>query len=278
MQTIDGRKIRDEILAGIKDEVSKISFRPVFCDVLVGEDEVSMQYIRMKKKYAESVGMEFREANFSGNISTEDLIKEINILNKEKNMCGIIIQLPLPLHIDTQKVLDVIDPDLDVDCLGKERSDRFYAGEIEFGFPTAFACLKLLESINLSLKNKNVVVLGQGKLVGRPVTALLKHSGHFANIVMSRTENQSEIIKKADVIISGIGKGAYIKGDMIKQGAILIDAGTSEEGGGIVGDVDFESVKDVASFVSPVPGGVGPVTVAMLFKNVLEVAKSKTCG
>jgi 5,10-methylene-tetrahydrofolate dehydrogenase/methenyl tetrahydrofolate cyclohydrolase len=134
--------------------------------------------------------------------------------------------------------------------------------------------MAILESLNIDLKNKKIVVLGQGLLVGKPVTALLKSKGFSPFIVTNKTKNKKEIIKNADVIISGIGQGKYITGDMIKKGVVLIDAGTSESGSGLVGDVDLESVKDVAGYVSPVPGGVGPVTVAMLLNNVLTVAKS----
>jgi len=289
MYIIDGKKIRDEILAKVKKEVASLSFRPIFCDVLVGDDKVSMQYVKMKAHYAETVGIYFHNANFSSSITTEDLIKEIEILNKMENMCGIIVQLPLPETIDRRAILDAIDPELDVDCLGTVASEKFYAGNISLGFPTALACMTLLDSLNFDinpltmLRTRKIVVLGQGDLVGKPVTALLKFRGLNPNIITSKTEGKEKIIKEADIIISGTGKGSYITGNMIKKGAILIDAGTSEEISGlpsgqgrvnIVGDVDFESVKNVAGFISPVPGGVGPVTVAMLLNNVLNVAKN----
>ncbi|MDD5721535.1 MAG: bifunctional 5,10-methylenetetrahydrofolate dehydrogenase/5,10-methenyltetrahydrofolate cyclohydrolase [Candidatus Pacebacteria bacterium] len=280
MTIIDGKKIRNEILEKVKTEVKELSFKPVFCDVLVGEDPASLQYVQMKGRMAESVGISFHKANFPASITTSELIKEIEILNKVQNMRGIIIQLPLPEHIDKQTALNGIDPKLDVDCLGTVASEKFYSGETAVGFPTALACMALLDSLNLDLKGKKIVVLGQGLLVGKPVTALLKFRGLDPIIIRSKTENKEELIKQADVIILGIGKGKYITGGMIKQGAILIDAGTSEDVGllgtrkNIVGDVDFESVKDVAGYVSPVPGGVGPVTVAMLLNNVLTVAKS----
>lgn len=282
MQTkiIDGKKIRDEILEKIKKDVAVLSFKPVFCDVLVGENPASMKYVEMKGRMAEAVGISFHKANFPLSITTEELVEEIKKLNKVPNMCGIIIQLPLPSQIDRQIVLDSIDPKLDVDCLGNIKSENFYSGQgdkNELGSPTAFACMELLDSLNFDLNpptgGKNIVVLGQGILVGLPVGALLRFRGINPVVVASATENKKEIIKKADIIISGMGQGKYIKGDMIKEGAVLIDAGTSESEGGLVGDVDFESVKNIAGYVSPVPGGVGPVTVAMLLNNVLKVAK-----
>jgi 5,10-methylene-tetrahydrofolate dehydrogenase/methenyl tetrahydrofolate cyclohydrolase len=190
-------------------------------------------------------------------------------------MCGIIIQLPLPEHIDRRVVLDAIDSHLDVDCLGTEASEKFYKNDNPVGFPTALACMALLDSLNIDLVGRNIVVMGQGDLVGRPVTTLLNFRGLNPSVIRSKTENKEEIIKNANVIISGIGKGNFITGDMLKPGVVLIDAGTSEDSGSIIGDVDLESVKDLASYVSPVPGGVGPVTVAMLLNNVLTVAKSR---
>ncbi len=275
MEIINGRKLRDDILAQIKKEVALLPFVPVFCDVLVGEDPSSIQYVKMKAKTAEAVGIKFHNASFPSEITTEELIKEIKNLNNFPHMCGIIVQLPLPAQIDRQAVLDAIDAYLDVDCLGTLASEKFYSGLTagEGGFPTALACMALLDSLNLDLNRKNIVVLGQGALVGKPVAALLKFRNLNPKIITSKTENAKELIKAADVIISGIGKGKYITGDMIKIGAVLIDAGTSEDSGAIVGDVDSESVQGVAGYLSPVPGGVGPVTVALLLNNVLTVAK-----
>lgn len=282
MTIIDGRQLSKDILAKIKKEVALLDFQPVFCDILVGDNPSSVQYVRMKAKTAESVGMKFHNASFPSDISTEDLLKEIKILNKIENMCGIIIQLPLPESIDKRAVLDAIDPHLDVDCLGTVASEKFYKGEIATGFPTALACMAILDSLDLDLADRRIIVLGQGELVGRPTSALLRFQGFSPTIITSKTPNKEELIKQADVIISGIGKGKYITGGMIKSGVVLIDAGTSEDSSppsgqgrvNIVGDVDLESVRDVAGYVSPVPGGVGPVTVAMLLNNVLIVAKN----
>ncbi len=275
MQIIDGRKIRDNILENIKKEVELLSFVPVFCDVLVGEDKVSEQYVRMKDKTATSVGIKFHNARFPATITTEKLIEEIKVLNNIPNMCGLIVQLPLPENIDIKKVLDAIDPDLDVDCLGTIASEKFYQNISHLAPPTASACVAVLKSLNIPLENKKIVVLGNGELVGRPVSALLKSLGFEVNTITRNTENKEMILKNADVVISGMGNGKYINSLMIKENAIIVDAGTSESGSGIVGDVDIESIKDMQGFISPVPGGVGPVTIAMLLQNVLTVAKNK---
>jgi len=284
---IDGRKLRDEILVKIKKQAVSLSFQPIFCDVLVGNDPVSVQYVNMKAKTAESAGIKFHRADFPETISAKKLISEIKKLNEVPNMCGIIVQLPLPESLDSRQILDAIDSRLDVDCLGTIASEKFYNGEINLGFPTAFACMVILDSLKLDLSNKKIVVLGQGDLVGKPVAYLLRLRRFSVDTITRKTptrnassiadaggENKETLIKNADVIISGMGNGKYIAGNMIKKGAVLIDAGTSESNAGIVGDIDLESVKDVAGFVSPVPGGVGPVTVAMLFNNVLTVAKN----
>ncbi len=275
MEIINGRKIQEEILANVAKQVATLGFQPVFTDVLVGEDPASAQYVRMKAKMAEKVGIHFHNSDFPASISTEELVKEIQKLNTVPNMCGIIIQLPLPASIDKRVVLDAIDSKLDVDCLGTSASTEFYGGNVKLGFPTAMACMFILDSLNLDLKNKNIVVLGQGDLVGKPVTALLQFLGLVPHIVTRKVENKEQLLKEADVIISGIGQGKFLTGDMVKEGVVIIDAGTSESTSGIVGDVDLESVENVASYVSPVPGGVGPVTVAMLLQNVLNVAKTK---
>lgn len=291
MQIIDGKKLRGEILSEVKKEVAKLPFVPVFCDVLVGDNPASVQYVQIKAKTAEMVGIHFHKATFPVSISTEDLIKEIKILNKVENMCGIIVQLPLPESIDKTAVLNSIDPHLDVDCLGILASEKFYNdydSQKDLGYPTALACMALLDSLSLDLKGKVIVVMGYGILVGKPVTALLKFRGLNPIIVRSKTparnaygeavaggENKEYLLKQADIVISGMGKGKYITGNMIKYGAVLIDAGTSESNGSIIGDVDLESVKNIAGYLSPVPGGVGPVTVAMLLNNVLKVAKNR---
>ncbi|HLP86930.1 MAG TPA: bifunctional 5,10-methylenetetrahydrofolate dehydrogenase/5,10-methenyltetrahydrofolate cyclohydrolase [Candidatus Paceibacterota bacterium] len=275
---IDGRKIKDEILEEVKAGVLALPFAPVFCDILVGNDMSSIQYVKMKAKIAESVGIKFRSAEFPEETSTDELIEEIENLNKVPHICGVIIQLPLPNHIDKRKVLDAIDPKLDVDCLGITNSEKFYNNEGDIGFPTALACIKILDSLNINpdvLTTKNILVLGQGNLVGLPVTHLLKSRGLKVTTVNSKTENSNELIKNADIIVSAIGKAKHIKGEMIKEGVVIIDAGTSEDDGAVIGDVDLESVTGVASALSPTPGGVGPVTVAMLLKNVLQVAKNK---
>lgn len=272
---IDGKKIRDNILEEVTQGVKNLPFQPVFCDVLVGSDPVSEQYVRMKAKKAESVGIHFHNAQFPDTITTDELIQEIHKLKDIPDMCGLIVQLPLPKHLDKDQILNAIDPSIDVDCLGEEASNIFYNQSIKLAYPTALSCMTLLDSLNIDLKDKKIAVIGQGQLVGKPVVHLLRIRGLEPSIIVRNTLDQENIMKDSDIIISATGSGRIITGDKIKQGAILIDAGTSESNGSIVGDVDLESVDGIASFVSPVPGGVGPVTVAMLLLNVLKVAQTR---
>lgn len=272
---INGRTIRNEILEQVRLGIKELPFQPVFCDVLVGDDPASEQYVRMKAKNAESVGIHFHNAHFPSTITTDELVAEIHKLNQVPNMCGLIVQLPLPKYLDKDQVLNAIDPSIDVDCLGREASRIFYTQSTDLAFPTALSCMKLLDSLNLDLSDKQITVVGQGQLVGKPVAHLLRVRGLEPAIVIKDTTNKDDIIKNADIVISGTGAGKILTKDKIKQGAVLIDAGTSESNGSIVGDVDLDSVQGFASAVSPVPGGVGPVTVAMLLSNVLQVAKNK---
>lgn len=275
MILIDGRKLSRQILDNIKIEVPKLPFKPVFCDILVGNDPASAQYVRMKANKAEKVGFKFRQADFPADIKTADLVEEIKKIGSEPNMCGLITQLPLPPSLDKSAVLNAIDPAIDVDCIGRVNSERFYSGRPYIIFPTAAAVMALLDSVGQDLSGKKIAVAGQGELVGKPVKFLLEQRGLAVEIVRRATVNPEEILKSADVIISAVGKPKLITAGKIKPGAIIIDAGTAESDGGIVGDVDTESVQNKAAYLSPVPGGVGPVTVSMLLSNVLEVAKNK---
>ncbi len=273
---IDGRKIAEEILFDIRRQAEGLPFTPVFCDVLVGDDPASAQYVRMKNQTAQRAGINFLKAEFPGNISTAELVKEIKRLSREPDLCGLIVQLPLPGGLDKQRVLNAIDPRVDVDCIGSVNEKRFYGAGDFLDYPTAAAILKILDSLGRNFAEKNFLVLGQGQLVGRPVSRLLKRRGYFVDTATRATENIAALLEKADVVITAAGSPGFITGGMIKPGAVVIDAGTSEaQAGGIVGDVDFASVSRVAGAVSPVPGGVGPVTVACLLANVLKVAKNK---
>lgn len=276
MLVIDGKKIAKEILINITQETAHLPFVPIFCDVLVGSNPVSSQYVNMKAATAERAGIKFLKAEFPESISTEELVKEIQQIGQTKDLCGLIVQLPLPEHIDKTKVLDAINPLVDVDCIGSVNKKLFYSNEAVLKYPTAEAILRLLDSTNLNLAGKNFLVIGQGQLVGLPVAHLLQQRRLNVKTATSLTENLNEMLQQADVVVSAAGRPGLVVGQNLKPGAVIIDAGTAEAtAGGIVGDVDFSSASKVAGFISPVPGGVGPVTVACLLENVLQVAKTK---
>ncbi len=273
---IDGKAIAQKILMRLETEVANLPFRPVFIDCVVGDDPVSLSYVRIKGKTAEKLGMEFKIAQYPATISTEALIDELTTLQGDARLCGLIVQLPVPEHIDKQAVIDAIKPELDVDCIGTVNMNAFYANEpSQITLPTAGAVIELLQSIDVSLAGKSIVVVGQGELVGRPVTQMLRAQNLEPNIADASTTNLAELLSDADIVISGTGQPNLITGSMIKDGAVVIDAGTAESNGGIVGDVDFASVEPKAAYVSPVPGGVGPVTVAKLLENVAVIARRK---
>lgn len=274
MEIIDGKKIAQEIFDKLQLRIQALSIKPILCDVLVGSDPVSLSYVNIKKRKAEQVGLEFKLAQFDEHISNEDLISEIQKLNSLPNICGLIVQLPLPTHLDKQKVLDSISERIDVDVLTKMKSEQFYQGHARLIPPTASAIMYLLETSEVDLRNKNILIVGHGDLVGKPIAYLLKQKGLSVKVADGQTQDLSLLTKEADVIISGTGVPKLITASMLKPGVIIIDAGTAESGSGIVGDVDFEGVSSVASLISPVPGGVGPITVAKLLENVVMVAES----
>lgn len=272
---IDGKQIAEKILINLKQRIASLPQPPLLCDVLVGTDTVSESYVNIKKKTSERIGAKFEVFHLSENIGQQNLVDEVMKLQERLELSGLIIQLPLPAGINKQFVLDEINPRFDVDCLGSVNGRLFYSGKARMNPPTAGAIVAILDSLPIELKDKQILVIGQGELVGLPITYLLKQKGFAVSVADRATQNLNELTKNADVIISGTGQGGLLTGDMIKPGSVVIDAGTSESGAGIVGDVDFATVNPVAAYVSPVPGGVGPVTVAKLLENVIIGAENK---
>lgn len=271
---IDGKKIAEEILLKVKSETASLPKRPVFCDVLVGEDAVSKSYVNIKGKKAAEVGMDFLPVFLPAEIGQKALEEKIAALNSTPNLCGLIIQVPLPDALQEKPVLNAVLPEYDVDCMGEQNQGLFYSGKPRFLLPTAAAIMEIFKILKID-KHKKVVVIGQGELVGRPVAFLLRKQGYMVTTADKKVLDLKALCLSADVIVSAAGSPGLVKGAMVKPGAVVVDAGTSESGGGIVGDVETESVAQVAGFLTPVPGGVGPVTVAMLLSNVLLSAKQK---
>jgi methylenetetrahydrofolate dehydrogenase (NADP+) / methenyltetrahydrofolate cyclohydrolase len=265
-QIIDGKVIADKILNQLKPEVEQLKFRPLFCDILVGVDPVSLSFVKIKGRRAEEIGLDFRLVQLAEGIGTKDLIREIEALEQEPNLSGLIVQLPLPNQIDQARILKTIRPEFDADCL---------SGASKLIPPTAGAIIEILDFLELDLTRQKILIVGHGELVGKPVKKILEDRGHIVQVADRSTNDLFDLTKAADIIISGAGQPNLITGDMIKPGAVLIDAGTAETEGGIVGDIETNSVKTKAAFFSPTPGGVGPVTVAKLLENVVKLAKMR---
>lgn len=270
---IDGRALAKNIYNSLTKRVARLPFQPVFCDVLVGNDPASIQYVRMKARAAERLGIAFLHAEFPQSISESDLIEEITRLNTTPHLGGLIVQLPLPASCNRDIVLNAIDGRVDVDCLTHTNLNLFYSGKSILLPPTPAAVLAVLDSVLSPDATPHCVVIGQGELVGRPVTYLLKARGWDVIEITTETLCPEQLASKADVIITATGRPGLLTKDWVKEGAIVIDAGTAENAGSIVGDVDSEAVASVASFLSPTPGGVGPVTIAKLLENVVLVAE-----
>ncbi|MCL5008807.1 MAG: bifunctional 5,10-methylenetetrahydrofolate dehydrogenase/5,10-methenyltetrahydrofolate cyclohydrolase [Patescibacteria group bacterium] len=271
---INGKQIADTILSQIKQEVAAMPFQPVFCDVLVGNDSVSASYVKIKGKKAVEAGMKFLPVLLPGDISQKALEAKIRELNLLPGLCGLVVQLPLPQGLAERPVLDTVLPACDVDGMGWRNQELFYSGQAAMVMPTAAAIRAIFETLQIDI-HKQVVVVGQGELVGRPTAFLLKKMGYSVKTADRSVGDIKALCLEADVLVSATGTPNLITGDMVKAGSVVIDAGTSESGGSIVGDVDAASVGPVAGFLTPVPGGVGPVTVAMLLSNVLACAKEK---
>ena len=275
MILLDGKKLSGKILLELKEEVTGMGKKLRLAVVVVGENPVVRKFIEQKKKFGESIGIDVRIYPFDEKITTNELRKRMSeIVHEEKNT-GVIIQLPLPSQINTQYILNSITPEKDVDVLSSRALGNFVSGKSQIMPPVAGATRALLEEYGIDYKNKNIVIVGAGNLVGKPVALWLLYEKVTFGVVRSNTQNPQEFLKYADILISGVGRPKFITGDMVKKGVVVIDAGTSESEGKLVGDVDFDSVAPKASFITPVPGGVGPVTVAILFKNLFTLAKEQ---
>ena len=274
---LSGEKIARQILSDLKKKKARKKLSLVV--VQVGGNKVSLKYVAEKEKAAKELNVSFRLVNLSLNISQTKLEQEIKKMGKDKKVSGIIVQLPLPRRFNTQRVLDFIPSKKDVDVLSSVSFSDFALGKLPILPPTVGAISLLLKKAKKNLVGAKVVVVGAGRLVGLPTALWLTQQGASVLMVQKGTRNIPQIIAKADIVISGVGKPGLITGKMIKKGAVVIDAGTSVEGGpstglrasSTKGDIDFESVSKKAGFLSPVPGGVGPLTVACLFNNLFSL-------
>lgn len=269
---LDGKKLSEKIASELKKEVAKLNKNLTLGIVLVGKNESSKNYVEQKKKLGKQIGVEIEIFNYPEAISTRKLREEIGKISKKTRINGLIVQLPLPKSINTQYILNAISPKKDVDVLTRELAGRLYLGISHILPPTTAGILKLLDSYKIEIKSKNITVVGFGKLVGQPISTALAQRGATITVVNEFTKDKKIFLKNADIVISGVGKVNIINKKMLKRGVIIIDAGITYINNKIVGDVN-EDVKKVAKYITPVPGGVGPMTVVMLFSNLIELSK-----
>ena len=267
---IDGKQVADKFLDDVKNKVKNMKEKPGLAIVLVGNNPASEIYVNFKEKKAKEVGFYFERYNLNENASQNELLKLIDSLNQNRKIHGMIVQLPLPKHIDEKLVVDSILPHKDADGFTPVNLGNLVNDDNRLLPATARACMELIKSTGEKIEGKNAVVVGRSTIVGKPTALLLLQENATVTICHSKTKNLAEFTKNADILVVAVGKPKLIKKDMVKKGAIVIDVGISRTPSGIVGDVDFENVKEIAGYITPVPGGVGPMTIAMLLDNTLK--------
>lgn len=280
-ELIDGRKVSEDTRQEISDKVSKLKEEkgviPGLAAVLVGDNPASDIYVRNKRKACEKAGMYSEEHRLSGETSEDELLELVNRLNNDEKIHGILVQLPLPDHIDDSKILRAVSPAKDVDGFHPENVGLLVSGNPRFVSCTPYGIIKMLDYYGIDPKGKEAVVVGRSNIVGKPVSMLLLHRHATVTICHSRTRDLGEVTRRADILVAAIGRANMITEDMVREGAVVIDVGINrKEDGKLTGDVDFEKVSQKASYITPVPGGVGPMTITMLLWNTLESATMAT--
>ncbi len=270
---IDGKKIASRILTNLQSSILNLKTKPKFAVIYVGSDKPSKTYIMRKREAAKKVGIDFELRQYPTKITNKQLTAELNKIQKDKTLSGLIIQLPIPKHLNTQKLLDCVKPGLDVDCLNSQHVETQNFASLHILPPTPAAILKILKHLKVNLKKAKFTIVGMGKLVGEPLVEILRARDADVLTCDKNTKDTKKRCLQADVLITAVGKRNLITADMVKKGAIVIDAGASFYNHKMYGDVDFNAVSKKASRITPVPGGVGPITVAMLLKNVYETSR-----
>ena len=274
---LDGKKLSEEILENLKREIKKRNLKLRLAVVQIGDRAVggwrpvSQIFISQKKKACERVGIDFKLCKLPAKISVPELKKEIEKIIKNPANSGVIIQLPLPKEFFPEAFLNLIPEEKDIDVLSEKSLGKFYQGTLKILPPTVQGILYLFKNYKIELKGKNVVIVGAGRLIGNPLALRLLQEKATVSVLNEFTKDAPSFTKKADILISGVGKPNLITGGMVKKGVMVIDAGTSIKKGKLMGDVDFKSVSKKASYITPVPGGVGPMTVACLIENLVEL-------
>ena len=279
MKILDGKAVSLKVKESVKvraDELKKFGIEPTLAVVLVGEDKASQTYVRAKEKACNEYGIKSVAHRLSENTTQNELLALINVLNLDDSIHGILVQLPLPRHIDTNVVLAAIDPRKDVDGFHAVNVGKLVSGLEGFVPCTPLGVMEILKEYGIDVAGLNAVVIGRSNIVGKPMANLLLNASATVTVTHSKTKNLKEICKNADLIVAAIGKPFFLKADMVKDGAVVVDVGINRlDDGRLVGDVDFDEVAPKCSYITPVPGGVGPMTIAMLLNNTILAAQAK---
>ena len=277
-EIIDGKALAKKIRKELKKEVGELKpngITPKLAVIMVGDNSASQVYVRNKSKACEKAGIEFEEFLFDKDTTEEKLLDTIDMLNKDESVHGILLQSPVPKHINIQKAFEKISPKKDVDGFNAVNVGKLSIGQDAFISCTPYGIIKMLEEYNIETEGKHAVILGRSNIVGKPMIQCMLNKNATVTVCHSRTKNIDEMIRNADILIAAIGKPKFVTEDMVKDDAVVIDVGINRmEDGTLCGDVDFENVSKKASYITPVPGGVGPMTIAMLIYNVVKAAKN----
>jgi len=282
MELLKGKEVAQKTREKLKEEVAELKekgINPKLAVIMVGDDSASQIYVRNKSKVCNEIGIEFDEYLLPEKTKQKELLELIEKLNDDKTINGILLQSPIPQHLDINEAFRTISPEKDVDGFHPTNVGKLVLGQDTFISCTPLGIMKIFEDYNINLEGKNAVVIGRSNIVGKPMSQCLLNKNATVTICHSRTKNLPEITKQADIVVAAIGKPCFVTADMVKEDAIVIDVGINRgEDGKIKGDVDFENVKEKASYITPVPGGVGPMTIAMLMTNVVKAAKEQNNG
>lgn len=277
---INGKEISARVKAEVAKEteqLAELGITPGLAVVIVGDDPASRVYVNNKKKACEEVGFYSEEYALPAETTQEELLELVEKLNNKCDIDGILVQLPLPKHLDEKTVIEAISPLKDVDAFHASNVGRIMIGDYKFLPCTPAGVMELIKSTGIEVSGKNCVVIGRSNIVGKPMAMLLLHQNGTVTVCHSKTQNLKEICSSADILVSAVGKAKFVTADMVKDGAVVIDVGMNrDENGKLCGDVDFAQVEPKASYITPVPGGVGPMTIAMLMRNTLTAAKENS--
>lgn len=276
---LDGKQIAKDYRQGLQNQVEALKekgFTPKLSVILVGNDGASQSYVRSKKKAGEKIGMISEIVHLEETATEEEVLNELNRLNNDDSVSGILVQVPLPKQVSEQKILEAINPDKDVDGFHPINIGKLYIDEQTFVPCTPLGIMEILKHADIDLEGKNAVVIGRSHIVGQPVSKLLLQKNASVTILHSRSKDMASYLKDADVIVSAVGKPGLVTKDVVKEGAVIIDVGnTPDEDGKLKGDVDYDAVKEIAGAITPVPGGVGPLTITMVLNNTLLAEKMR---